>query len=191
MTRSLGERSTTSQWGKMGQWGRIGRWGGMGGRMVCLALPLGLILTSCDDPPVVERADAPASSQPSPEGPRWQTVKDTTPTPLFLARAARHDARLGEDAPEVARYDKLLREAERRYTDSPRMISNRLIQGSDYLAEQGTPIGPDDLLLGLEAFAGERRRSFADDMHHYLNLRDRGVDHEAAIDNLRQASRSQ
>ncbi|RFC63514.1 hypothetical protein DYI37_10875 [Fulvimarina endophytica] len=168
----MGYRSTTTVWG----------------RAALLALPLGFMLAACDDPPVVDRAEAPAPREPSEEGPRWQTVKDTTPTPLFLARAARHDARLGEDDPEVARYDRLLREAERLYTDSPRMISNRLIQGSDYLAGQGRPIGPDELLLGLEAFAGERRRSFADDMHHYLNLRDRGAGHEDAIASLEKAS---
>ncbi|WP_349942894.1 hypothetical protein [Fulvimarina sp. MAC8] len=118
---------------------------------------------------------------------RWQPVSDKTPVALFLARVAANEPDLQDSSEAVSHYANLLRDARRHYIETPRMISNRLIQGGDYLTEGGTPMPLDTLLIELESIGGKEPRSFADDLHHYINLRDAGADHEAAIADLARA----
>lgn len=147
------------------------------GTFLPLVLAATLGLTACDDAPVAVNEPAPETV----EIPRWLPVTDNTPAPLFLARVETGRPDLGSDSAAAARYDRLLAEARQIYTETPRMIANRLIQGSDYLAETGDPVPPDRLLTEIERVGTMRPRSFADDLHHYLNLRDGGAGHEAAI----------
>ncbi|NDW05988.1 hypothetical protein [Jiella pacifica] len=149
--------------------------------LIAFVLVAGMV--ACDDAPVVaSREEAVELGEGS--GTRWHALTDPTPIPLFLARAVtgRQDLRSGD--PAVRPYAEALRAARGHYIETDRMLANRLIQAAVLLAERGEAIDPLQLLDDLVARSGSGRRSFGTEIHHYLNLREEGVSHAAAIERL-------
>ncbi|MCM2504619.1 hypothetical protein NDN16_13180 [Aureimonas altamirensis] len=136
-------------------------------------------LAACDEPPVAETVPVQRQTEA-----HWQAYGVDRPAGEWLAmlEAGR------EVGPKDARardYDALLDHAARRFTESPRMIANRLVQAQDTLQAMGEVHGMDELLNDfLAEAAGDGRLSFGTLLHHYLNLRRQGLDHGSAVAEL-------
>jgi hypothetical protein len=149
-----------------------------------------LAVSACDDPSPPQMADS-AKREQSAAPARWQEVTDKTPTALFLARVAESRDDISPSEPLVSQYETLLTDARAYYVETPRMLANRLIQGRDRLAELNAAMPIPELLHAIESAAGQTRRSFTSDLHHYLNLRDAGVGHDDAIRQLAREARDE
>ncbi|WP_336741941.1 hypothetical protein [Aureimonas altamirensis] len=137
-------------------------------------------LAACDEPPVAETVPVQRQTEA-----HWQAYGADRPAGEWLAMLETgHE--VGPQDARVRDYDALLTHAASRFTESPRMIANRLVQAQDTLQAMGEAHGMDDLLNDFLALAPRGDHlSFATLLHHYLNLRRQGIDHGSAVAELR------
>lgn len=140
-------------------------------------------LAACDEPPVAETVTVQRQAQA-----HWQAYGADRPAGEWLATLeAGHE--VGPADPRARGYDALLDRAAHRFTESQRMIANRLVQTQDTLRAMGEAHRMDALLGDFLAEAeGRGRQSFGTLVHHYLNLRRQGLDHGSATAELRRAA---
>ncbi len=116
----------------------------------------------------------------------WLSPKDGTDPARWLAgREAGHP--LANDAPPVQAMRTSLARAAESFIEDRRMIANRTVQLGEMLAEGGKAEGYRDLLDGLGRIAAARGRHkslYGEMCQHYLNIRNRGLGHEAALAEL-------
>ncbi|WP_052194737.1 hypothetical protein [Aureimonas altamirensis] len=137
-------------------------------------------LAACDEPPVAETAPVQRQAQA-----HWQAYGADRPAGEWLA-VLETGREAGPQDARVRDYDALLAHAAGRFTESPRMIANRLVQAQDTLQEMGEAHGMDKLLSDFLTLApADGDLSFATLLHHYLNLRRQGLGHRAAVAELR------
>lgn len=139
-------------------------------------------LAACEEPPVAETAPVQRQAQA-----HWQAYGADRPAGEWLATLeAGHE--VGSRDVRAQDYDALLDRASRHFTESPRMIANRLVQAQDTLQAMGEAHGMDALLNDFLSDADDNgRQSFGTLVHHYLNLRRQGLDHGAATVELHRA----
>jgi hypothetical protein len=73
------------------------------------------------------------------------------------------------------------------FIEDPRMIANRTVQLGQMLAETGKSESYGDLLDGFGQIAAKRGRHkslYGEMCQHYVNIRNRGLGHEAALSEL-------
>jgi hypothetical protein len=153
-----------------------------------LALGLICFLGGCDDP-----APEPASrSVAAPDAPsfsiaqrQWLDIKDKISPAVWLAsREASRD--VSPDDPAARTLRELLGEADRRFSEGPRMIANRAVQVEAMLAEQGVREAPRQVIEGLVSIAEtDERAGFGETCQHYVNARVAAPTREAALELLR------
>lgn len=116
----------------------------------------------------------------------WLSPKDGTDPARWLAgREAGHP--LANDAPPVQAMRTSLARAAESFIEDRRMIANRTVQLGEMLAEGGKAEGYRDLLDGLGRIAAARGRHkslYGEMCQHYLNIRNQGLGHEAALAEL-------
>ncbi len=150
-----------------------------------LALPLllGAILGGCDDPPDNrERTNAaPLAGSMALVDRSWVGMTDAVAPDHWLAsRQAGVD--VAPTDPGVSTFHRLLARAGHRYTETPRMIANRVVQIEGMLAEHHIRETLLDILTGLTEIAPEDgRRSFGETGEHYVALRGEGLARDQAL----------
>ncbi|WP_250152191.1 hypothetical protein [Ancylobacter radicis] len=147
-----------------------------------LAATLALALAGCpgdSEPESRERVAASVSDALAKRG--WLEPTDPTDPARWLAsREAGSD--LPADAPAVAGWQTLLREADQRFGETDRMIANRATQLEAMLAEIGMPESTRQILDEFMPFAPKgSRRGFSDLCQHYYNLRKQGLSRADAL----------
>ena len=116
----------------------------------------------------------------------WLSHKDGTDPARWLAgREAGHP--LANDAAPVQAIRASLARAAEGFIEDRRMIANRTVQLGEMLAETGKSESYRDLLDGLGRIAAARGRHkslYGEMCQHYVNFRNRGLGHEAALAEL-------
>ncbi|PRD41306.1 hypothetical protein C5748_22530 [Phyllobacterium phragmitis] len=112
---------------------------------------------------------------------RWLEISEPTAPEHWLAsREAGADVALS--APEVEAFRNLLARADRRYTETPRMIANRAVQIEEMLADRGIDENARLVIEGLtEVGADDEGRGFGETAQHYFNARANGADREEGL----------
>ncbi|KXF75085.1 hypothetical protein ATN84_20595 [Paramesorhizobium deserti] len=151
---------------------------------LAFTLALTLTLAACEEEPESEEALRPAVQ--ANEGrtisqKRWLDLNEPTTPELWLAsREAGTD--LAPSAPDVEAFRDLLARAERRYTETPRMIANRAVQLEEMLADRGIDENARQVIKGLtEAGADDKGRGFGETAQHYFNARANGASREEGL----------
>lgn len=112
---------------------------------------------------------------------RWLDVNETT-TPEHWLASREAGADVAPSAPEVETFRNLLARADRRYTETPRMIANRAVQLEEMLAARGIDEKARLVIEGLtEAGADDEGRGFGETAQHYFNARASGADREEGL----------
>ncbi|SDM78831.1 hypothetical protein SAMN05216360_103371 [Methylobacterium phyllostachyos] len=156
-------------------------------RVVLPALALLMPLAACDrGEDDAKTEDTVVSRTAETELAPWLSPKDGTDPARWLAgREAGHP--LANDAPPVQAMRTSLARAAEGFIEDRRMIANRTVQLGQMLAESGKAEGYRDLLDGLGRIAAARGRHkslYGEMCQHYVNIRNRGLGHEAALAEL-------
>lgn len=145
-----------------------------------------LALAACDRGGEAETADQTVVARTSEtELPAWLSPTDGSDPARWLAgREAGHP--LPADAEPVRALRATLAAAAPGFIEDPRMIANRTVQLGQMLAEVGKGNGESygTLIGGLGQVAARRGRHkslYGEMCQHYVNIRNRGLDHVAAL----------
>lgn len=149
-----------------------------------LILALTLAVAACDEQPEGEQPLRPAAEANAAKAisqKRWLDVGEpTTPEHWLASREAGTD--LAPSAPQVETFRDLLARADRRYTETPRMIANRAVQLEEMLAARGIDENARLVIEGLTgAGTDDEGRGFGETAQHYFNARANGANREESL----------